>query len=299
MKNKKPFSKSPKSYTGQKASKPFKGRGDKPQSSAKPSRPVGQRPQGGQSAPRPSSGFKVNIWGWHACLHAYANPNRRISKIYLTDASEERFEEELMKIDISGLDRPSPQLVSPHQLDHAIRGDAVHQGIAMQVSSLTEMDVKELLIKSRGADKGLVVILDQVTDPHNIGAIIRSASAFGATGMILQRKHAPELEGVLAKTACGGLEHLPIAHATNLSRAIEELQEDGYTVLGLDERGESKFSDFHKHEKVAIVLGAEGPGMRRLVSEHCDALVALPTQAPIYSLNVSNAAAVALFALKS
>ena len=171
---------------------------------------------------------------------------------------------------------------------------AVHQGIALDCAPLPELTLQDLLIKTNNKDSSLFVILDQVTDPHNVGAIIRSAAAFGADGMIMQSKHAPSLDGVLAKTACGGVEHLPVASETNLSRAIEELKDNHFFVYGLDERGED-ISNIKSGGKSVLVLGAEGPGLRRLVKENCDTLVKLPMQGALESINVSNAAAVALY----
>lgn len=137
-----------------------------------------------------------------------------------------------------------------------------------------------------------LAILDQVTDPHNVGAILRSACAYGAKGLIMQSKHAPEMTGALAKAACGALEHVPVAFETNLSRAIEALQQAGYFVYGLDERGDD-IGQQNFAGKNVLVLGAEGPGIRRLVKEHCDVLIRLPMHGPMPSINVSNAAAVA------
>ena len=197
---------------------------------------------------------------------------------------------------------------------------AVHQGIVLECDPLEEMDIRDLVIRTNNESKQLYLMLDQVTDPHNVGAILRSASAFGAAGMIMQRKHSPNFDGVLAKTACGALEHMPVALETNLSRAIEVLKEEGFFIYGLSEHAEKMIGEVIPKSKAApekkpgpldtpmaqkpevgfkcvLVLGAEGSGMRRLVSEHCDELVKLPTQLPIESLNVSNAAAVALYAM--
>jgi 23S rRNA (guanosine2251-2'-O)-methyltransferase len=142
------------------------------------------------------------------------------------------------------------------------------------------------------------LMLDQVTDPHNVGAIISSACAFGAAGVVMQKKHAPALNGVLAKTACGAVEHVPVAFVTNLSRALEEFKEGGYFSYGLDERGEMDIGELGKKPgKCVLIMGAEGPGIRHLVKEHCDSLVRLPMHGPMPSINVSNAAAVALYAV--
>ena len=140
-------------------------------------------------------------------------------------------------------------------------------------------------------------MLDQVTDPHNVGAIMRSACAFGADGLIMQKKHAPSFAGVLAKTACGAVEHINVAFETNLTRSLETLQNNGFFVLGLDEHGEITIGDADIPNKCVLVLGAEGTGIRRLIREQCDTLVRLPTTGPILSLNVSNAAAIALYAI--
>ena len=201
-----------------------------------------------------------------------------------------------------GLERPSVTTIDKQKLDYMLPRGAVHQGIALITDPLDEVSLQDFVIKSKSQDKTVLLILDQVTDPHNVGAILRSACAFGADGVIMQRKHAPELEGVLAKTASGAVEHIPVAYETNLSRSIEELKEEGFFVFGLDERGEREVGDILRNnsdpnQKLVLVLGAEGPGMRRLVKEHCDELVKLPTKGEISSLNVSNAAAVALYAL--
>ena len=198
---------------------------------------------------------------------------------------------------------------------------AVHQGFALECSRLEEMDVHDLIIRTNNEENVLFLMLDQVTDPHNVGAIMRSASAFGASGMIMQSKHSPNFDGVLAKTACGGLEHMPVALETNLSRAIDTLKENGFFIYGLSEHAETVIGDVNirstqkltKDEKgglldppaqkspgskSVLILGAEGSGLRRLIRDNCDVLVKLPTQEPIESLNVSNAAAVALYAFQ-
>ena len=237
--------------------------------------------------------LKADLFGFHAVREAWKNPARFVHALYVTEAAKKEFDADSE----TSAKRPAPILVTKEELDKAFPSGTVHQGIALSCQPLAEISVIDIIIKAEAKEKSVVVILDQVTDPHNIGAILRSACAFGADGVVMQTRHAPEMDGILAKTACGAVEHLPVAYETNLSRAIEKLKEHHYTVIGLDEHAPKTFGDLYKYERAVIVLGAEGPGMRRLVREHCDVLVTLPTQKPINSLNVSNAAAVALYAL--
>ncbi|PZQ45870.1 MAG: 23S rRNA (guanosine(2251)-2'-O)-methyltransferase RlmB [Micavibrio aeruginosavorus] len=244
--------------------------------------------------PEPKSArLKADLFGIHAVREAWQNPARFVHALYVTENALKEAEEWLK----TAAKRPAPQIVSKDDLDRAFAPGTVHQGIALSCQPLAEQSVMDLVIKGTAKDKSVIVILDQVTDPHNIGAIMRSACAFGADGIVMQTRHVPEMTGILAKTACGAADHLPIAYETNLSRAIEKLKENHYTVIGLDEHSPKTFAALPKYERAVIVLGAEGPGMRRLIKEHCDVLVTLPTQKPINSLNVSNAAAVALYAL--
>ncbi len=245
----------------------------------------------------PKQRLNVNLYGVHAVTEAWINPKRHIHALYITEKALESFDDALKKAHDLGLKRPAPQIIDKSILDNATSQNSVHQGIALHSQALDEIDIHDIIRAEDHKEKSVLIMLDQVTDPHNVGAIIRSSCALGAAGMILQRKHAPELTGVLAKTACGGVEHLPVAYETNLTRSIEALQEAGYFAIGLAEEGEEQLQALSStHKKLVLVLGAEGSGLRRLVREQCDALVALPTAGPISSLNVSNAAAVALFA---
>lgn len=239
---------------------------------------------------------KANIWGLHAVRAAWQNRSRQINAVYV---SENAWHEFSVFQAVTGARRPSPQQVNKRELDRMTNG-AAHQGIALYAEPLPETFLSDLLIKAQTIPRSLLVMLDQVTDPQNVGAIMRSACAFGAAGMVLQKKHAPLLEGALAKTACGALEHVLVAHETNLSRAIETLQEGGFAVIGLDERGEREIGvckELGNH--IVLVLGAEGPGLRPNVAKHCDALARLEMHGPMPSINVSNAAAVAMYALTS
>lgn len=244
--------------------------------------------------PKPKK-LTITLFGKHAVTEAWLNPQRVIHNVFITERMEDEFKQMVHQAKKCGLQRPSPTIVSKEQIDQSVTTDSPHQGIAIHCDDLPEVSLGDMIRSSNAAAKRCIVILDQVTDPHNVGAIIRSACAFGATGIVMQKKHAPNLNGILAKTACGGVEHLPVAFETNLSRSIKTLQENGYFVIGLDERGDSSLHKITIPEKTAIVLGAEGSGLRRLIRENCDTLCLLPTIPPILSLNVSNAAAIAVY----
>lgn len=243
--------------------------------------------------PAPLPKVKADLFGMHAVREAWNNPARKIHALYLTDTSFKGFAEHLH----NNLPRPAPIMVTKEQLDRSLPSGSVHQGMAISCAPLPETGVDDFIIRAVGQAKTLLVMLDQVTDPHNVGAILRSCSAFGAAGVILQRMHAPELTGVLAKTACGAVEHMPVAYETNLTRALQTLQDAGFMAVGLDERGDAELSQLPVHPKMVLVLGAEGDGIRRLIKEQCDVLARLPTSGAIASLNVSNAAAVGLYAI--
>ena len=254
-----------------------------------------ERPSPRTLPPKPSR--QADLYGFHAVSEAWLNPARQIEALYLTAQAQSSFEETLRQAKAEGLKRPQAQIVEKQQLENMLPRGAVHQGVALICTPLPEVFIQDLIIKAESQPDMLLLMLDQVTDPHNVGAILRSACAFGAAGMIMQKKHAPELTGVLAKTACGAVEHVDVAYETNLSRTLEELQANGFFAYGLDERGEQNIDQVPKDGKRVLVLGAEGPGMRRLVAEHCDVLVRLPMHGPMPSINVSNAAAVALYAI--
>ena len=172
--------------------------------------------------------------------------------------------------------------------------DAPHQGVVIEVEPLEDIWLGDLLADA--PERAVLLVLDQVTDPHNVGAILRSAAAFGAIGIVTQDRHSPPEGGALAKAASGALERVPWARVVNLARALEEIAEAGFWRIGLAGEAETELKDALGPQRVALVLGAEGPGMRHNTREHCDALARLPISDAVESLNVSNAAAVALYA---
>ncbi len=278
--------------------KPFKGRfeDDAPEAAPRARKPrIGAETlSGGTSTPRVR--IQANVWGQHAVRAAWLNPARTISALYTSPEELKLFQPVIEEARAAGIHRPEPTLVGREDLDKHLPRDAVHQGLAITAAEPEEAFIQDIINRGAGKERSIVVILDQVTDPHNVGAIIRSVCALGGDGVVMQRRHAPELTGVVAKAACGAIEHVLVAYETNLSRSIEALQAEGYTVAGLDERGENTVDSLRTVGKLALVLGAEGPGLRHLVKEHCDVLVKIRMDGPIPSLNVSNAAAVALYA---
>ena len=180
-------------------------------------------------------------------------------------------------------------VVAPEVLDARLGADAVHQGVLLEARPLPDLDISDIAVTS-----GLVLVLDQITDPHNVGAILRTAAAFAVDAVIVTDRHAPEFSGVLAKTASGGLEHVPLIEVVNLARALDQLGEAGFLRVGLDSEGPASLEDTPLSRPTVLLLGAEGKGLRRLTRERCDVLARLDMPGAIKSLNVSNACAVAL-----
>lgn len=237
------------------------------------------------------------LWGLHAVREAWLNPARKCSRLWLTESGQIAMAEVLEQAAAQKLDRPTPARAQRVELDHLTPPGSVHQGIVLEASPLREMSLDDLL--GLDEDARLVVVLDQVTDPHNVGAILRSAAAFGASAVIVTERNAPGATGVMAKSACGAAEHVPLIPVVNLARALEALKAESYWCVGLAEEGEKPLDAIKLGDgRIALVLGAEGDGLRRLTRQHCDELAHLPTQGPIGSLNVSNAAAIALYEAK-
>lgn len=245
-----------------------------------------------------SAKLNISLFGFHAVAEAWLNPKRHIHALFITESAMYGFEETMKQATAKGLKRPDPQIIDKQVLDSATPPGAVHQGIAVSAQNLEGLDIRDIMVQTFDDDRTVLIMLDQVTDPHNVGAILRSASVFGASGLIMQDKHAPDLGGTLAKTACGAVEHVPVIYETNLTRCLETLQKEGYFAVGLDERGEKEMEELPDYKKLVLVMGAEGDGIRRLVREQCDILARLPVSGAIPCLNVSNAAAVALYTVR-
>ena len=228
----------------------------------------------------------VRLFGVHPVEAALRNPARVLLRLRATENAAHRLAD---AIAARGL---SPEPVTPRDLDRVLGPDTVHQGLLLEAEPLPEPDLTDLA--EAAAEGGPLILLDQVTDPHNAGAILRSAAAFGASGVVTTRRHSPPLNGTLAKSASGALELVRIAQVQNLARAMQELRDAGVTILGLDGTATAALEHEQFTGPVAIVLGAEGKGLRQLTAESCDRLVKITTADDLRSLNVSNAAAVAL-----
>ena len=225
------------------------------------------------------------LYGIHSIEAALANPKRVISKLFLTENAENRIKDALAARAVV------VERVSPRELDRRLGPDTVHQGVLAEVAPLEEPSIAKLARKAAGRP---LIVLDQVTDPHNVGAILRSAAVFGAAGLVMTRRNSPPLDGALAKAASGALELVPVALVQNLAYALGEIKAAGFTVVGLEGTAETLLEMMPWPESVALVLGAEGKGLRQLTRDTCDRLARVATDGPIASLNVSNAAAIAL-----
>jgi 23S rRNA (guanosine2251-2'-O)-methyltransferase len=219
---------------------------------------------------------------------ALANPARAAEMRLMATADRAR---DLQPILTKHRKNLRPEIVEAKQLTDKLPTGAVHQGVALRVAPLDGVSIEEL---GEGLT-GVILMLDSVTDPQNVGAIIRSAAAFGAKGVVIQDRNAPVLAGTLAKAAAGAIDRMPVARVTNLSRALEKLAEMGWRSVGLAGEAERTLAEVLDDRPTVLVLGSEGEGIRRLVSEHCDALGRIPMPGNFESLNVSNAAAVALY----
>ena len=228
---------------------------------------------------------RPRFWGRHAVGAALANPERAVVRIWATREAVATLE----------IDRSIPvTFADVADLGRLVPHDAPHQGLVAEVERLPDILLADLL--DEAADRRPLLVLDHVTDPHNVGAILRSAAAFDALGLVTQDRHAPPESGALAKAASGALETIPWARVVNLARALDEMAEAGFWRIGLTGESEMALAEALGPARGALVLGAEGEGLRQNTEAHCDALARLPISGRIESLNVSNAAAVALYA---
>ena len=225
----------------------------------------------------------VILYGRHTVTMAVANPARQIRKLTLTENAARRLADE--NIDT----RVPPEIVRPQEIDRLLSPDAVHQGLLAEAGPLPSPDIEDLQLE------GMVLVLDQITDPHNVGAILRSAAAFAVKAVVTTARHSPEATGVLAKAASGALELVPVVTVPNLARALTELNERGFLTVGLDSEGGEDLSEVPLREPLALVLGAEGKGLRQLTRETCSIVARLDMPGEIKSLNVSNAAVLSLY----
>lgn len=244
------------------------------------------RMKGGRGSGKASAGA-VRLWGRHAVEAALKNPERSHRKLWATREG------------VASLDGELPanfpvEYAQPADLGRLVARDAPHQGLVLECDPLPDVWLEDVLDAEGGRP---LIVLDQVTDPHNVGAILRSAAAFGACAILTQDRHAPPESGVVAKSASGALEIVPWVRVVNLARALEEVAEAGYWRIGLAGEAKSTLGEALPAGPVALVLGAEGEGLRHNIVQHCDALARLPISEAMESLNVSNAAAIALYAV--
>lgn len=239
------------------------------------------------SAPRFEHTGDVWLYGYHPVTAALRNPNRKSKRLLLTKetAAELKRDGLLSNLAFETVARPDLERIVPK--------GAVHQGVAGLFSALPDAGLEDIDYP----EKAVVVILDQVTDPHNVGAVMRSAAAFDASAVVLTDRNAPEATGVLAKSASGALELVPLIKVSNLTRALKTLKDLGFWCVGMDGRATQTLREADLPDRIALIMGSEGFGLRRLTAENCDYAVKLPISERVESLNVSNAAAIALYEL--
>lgn len=273
----------------------------------------GQSPRSPARRPPPASG-EPGIWlyGAHAVRAALANPRRRCRRLLATAEAAKRLGPALQvaaETRAGAEPAPAVETVARERIEQLLPEGAVHQGLALLAEPLAQPGIADLpaLAAAAGAPgapggpavvpgrRPVVVVLDQVTDPQNVGAVLRSAAAFGAAAVITTRRHAPPESGALAKAASGALEHVPYLQVGNLARTLEALKSAGFWTLGLAGEAARSLAEADPGGPLVLVLGAEGAGLRRLTREACDVVARLPTRGPVAALNVSNAAAVALY----
>ena len=229
------------------------------------------------------------IYGIHATIAALKNPNRRINSILTTKHSSD------FVTNLNNPDLPPHQIIDKYRLDAILPPDSVHQGIATQCDPLPSPQLEDVI--SNQAENSALIILDQANDPRNIGSVLRSAAAFNATAVIVPDRGTPVISGSMAKSAAGAVEQVPIVRVKNLARSLGIIKSAGYWCVGLDGRATKTLSEARLSGKIAIVIGAEGSGLRQLTSETCDYLVKIPISGQMESLNLSIATSIALYEL--
>jgi 23S rRNA (guanosine2251-2'-O)-methyltransferase len=242
------------------------------------------------------------LYGRHAVAAALANPQRRIRRFLVAAELADDAKALIVPSGARLPPGPQPEILPRAAFEALVPAGAVHQGMALAVEPLPDLAIEDVIDRvgpppASGAVAQIVILLDRVTDPHNVGAVLRSAAAFGVIALVLPEHGAPPVTGSLAKAASGALEHVPILRVVNLVRAIDRLKTAGFWCIGLDEQAERPLAELKLEGRIALVLGGEGEGMRRLTRERCDLVARLPTSGAIASLNVSNAAAIALYEL--
>lgn len=246
----------------------------------------GRRPHRRGPSPAPATHW---VYGRHAVLAALANPARRIERLVVTRENLSALGGHMRA------EAPPAETANAAAIATLLPDGAVHQGFAALTAPLKQAELEDVLAAVKGNEKGLVLVLDQVTDPRNTGAILRSAAAFGALAVIVPDRRSPQETAVLAKAASGALEVVDLVRVTNITRALESLKSTGFWCIGLDAGAPQALGQTDLTGRIALVLGSEGGGLRRLVAKTCDHLAALPMSGPMESLNVSAAAAIALY----
>jgi len=258
---------------------------------------TGKQPRKGERAPisGENKGKKYNNWiyGIHPVMAAIANPKRSCRRILVAENINQDLMDKLAAAQKISSGLPHMEGVDRKEIEKNLPPGAVHQGLALLADPLPEVSIQDVL-KKQGASK-TVIVLDQATDPRNVGAVMRSAAAFGAAAVVIQDRNAPALSGVLYKAASGAAEKVALVRAVNLARTLKVLKDADYWCVGLDNSAGTTLNEADLSGNVALIIGSEGDGLRRLTRESCDLLVRVPITGEVESLNLSNAAAIALY----
>ena len=232
---------------------------------------------------------EVLIYGKHPVISALHNPKRKCKNLYTTRAIWQELEPSFPQLEAK------LHIREAHQIDVMLPIGTNHQNIILEAAPLRALDLEDILAQTATQNKSCLVILDQITDPHNIGAIIRSAAAFSADAVILPEHHNPKENNTIIKCAAGACEAVPMVNVTNLANCIKTLKKEGYWIIGLDGHTDIELNQSIFSDKIVIIMGSEDTGMRKLTKENCDYIVKIPMSSALESLNVSNAAAIALY----